>query len=62
MIFRIECWVLCAYCKYGQYIFLLAVDLVRHVTSLEDMSYDNVLPLDVASTFVIVCCFYGEVT
>ena len=45
-----------------EFLHILAVDLARHVTSQEDVSDNHFLPLDVAGTFVIACCFYEEVT
>ena len=40
----------------------LAVDSVRYVASIEDMNDSHSLPLNIASTFVVVCCFYEKVT
>ena len=40
-----------------EFVHISAVDLVRHVISHKDMNDSHFLPLDVASTLVVVCCF-----
>ena len=48
---------ICTLKLFFEFAHILIVDLGRYVTSNEDMSDSHLLPLDVISKYVIVCCF-----